>query len=78
MKISKTFLLTDSENVSDVYSPILANIWNEEIILNETLTEILNWRMLHLFLKRKIKLNLADVTPFFKIKIKLLLRITDQ
>ena len=40
-------------DVSDVRSPILANIWNEEILLNRSFPE---------------NLKLADVTPIFKKK----------
>ena len=42
-------------DVSDVCSPILANIWNEEILLNKNFPE---------------NLKLADVTPIFKKKDK--------
>ena len=43
------------KDVSDVCSPILANIWNEEILLNKNFPE---------------NLKLADVTPIFKKKDK--------
>ena len=43
------------KDVSDVCSPILANIWNEEILLNRNFPE---------------NLKLADVTPIFKKKDK--------
>ena len=43
------------KNVSDVCSPILANIWNEEILLNKKFPE---------------NLKLADVIPIFKKKDK--------
>ena len=43
------------KDVSDVCSPILANIWNEEIQLNKSFLE---------------NLKLADVTPIFKKKDK--------
>ena len=50
-------------DVSDICSPILANIRNEEILLNKNFPE---------------NFELADVSPFLKRKIKLLLKITDQ
>ena len=40
-----------SQDVSDICSPILANIWNEEILLNKNFPE---------------NLKLADVSPLFK------------
>ena len=43
------------KDVSDVCSPVLANIWNEEILLNKNFPE---------------NLKLADVTPIFKKKDK--------
>ena len=39
------------KNVADVCSPVLANIWNEEILLNKNFPE---------------NLKLADVAPTFK------------
>ena len=47
-----THRITD---VSDVYRPVLANIWNEEILLNKNVPE---------------NLIFADVTPIFKKKDK--------
>ena len=41
------------KDVSDVCSPVLANIWNEEILLNKNFPE---------------NLKLADVTPILKKK----------
>ena len=41
------------KDVSDICSPILANIWNEEILLNKIFPE---------------NLKLADVSPIFKKK----------
>ena len=43
------------KDVLDVCSPVLANIWNEEILLNKNFPE---------------NLKLADVTPIFKKKDK--------
>ena len=43
------------KDVLDVYSPVLENIWNEEILLNKNFQE---------------NLKLADVTPIFKKKDK--------
>ena len=43
------------KDISDVCSPILANVWNEEIQLNKSFLE---------------NLKLADVTPIFKKKDK--------
>ena len=43
------------KNVSDICSPILANIWNEEILLNKYFPK---------------NLKLADVSPIFKQKDK--------
>ena len=43
------------KNVSDIFSPILANIWNEEILLYKIFPE---------------NLKLADVSPIFKKKDK--------
>ena len=40
------------KNVADVCSPVLANIWNEEICLTKIFQKILNWQMLHLLLKK--------------------------
>ena len=51
------------KDVSNICRPILANIWNEEILLNKIFPE---------------NLKLADVSPIFKMKVKLLLKITDQ
>ena len=45
------------KDVSDICSPILANIWNEKILLNKDFTE---------------NLKLADVSPVFKKKDKTL------
>ena len=55
MELLKTFLLAASRDVSDVCSPSLANIWNEEILLNKNFPE---------------NLELADVTSIFKKKCK--------
>ena len=43
------------KDISDLCSPVLANIWNEEILLNKNFPE---------------NLKLADVTPIFKKKDK--------
>ena len=43
------------KDVSDICSPILANIWNEELLLNENFSE---------------NLKLADASPVFKKKDK--------
>ena len=51
------------KDVSDVCSPMLANIWNEEILLDRNFPG---------------NLKLADVLPIFKRKIKPLLKITGQ
>ena len=51
------------KDASDVCSPVLPNIWNEEILLNKNFPE-----------NRK----LADLTLFLKRTIKVLLEITDQ
>ena len=48
-------MVTVPGNRSDVCSPVLANIWNEEIQLNKNFPE---------------DLKLADVTPIFKNKYK--------
>ena len=56
-------MVTVPGNRSDVCSPVLANIWNEEIQLNKNFPE---------------DLKLADVNLFLKINIKILLKITDQ
>ena len=53
MELLKTLLLI--LDVSDVRSSVLANIWNEEILLNKNFPE---------------NLKLADVTPVFKKKDK--------
>ena len=42
-----------NKDVSDVSSPVLGNIWNEEILLNKNFPE---------------NLKLVDVTPIFKKK----------
>ena len=62
MELLKTFLRR-LKNVSGVCSHILANIWIEEILLNKNLPK---------------NLKITDVTPIFKRKIKLLMKITDQ
>ena len=49
--------------MSDICSPILANIWNEEILLNKNFPE---------------NLKLADVSPIFKEKNKTFVENTDQ
>ena len=54
MELLKTFLFT-IKDVSDVCRPVLANIWNEEILLNKNFPE---------------NLIFADVTPIFKKKDK--------
>ena len=51
------------KDVSDVCSPALANIWNEEILLNKNFPE---------------NLKLADVTPIFKKKGKTFVENRDQ
>ena len=51
------------KDVSDICSPILANIWNEEILVNKNFPE---------------NLKLADLSPVFKKKDKILSKITDQ
>ena len=51
------------KDVSGICSPISANIWNEEILLNKDFPE---------------NLKLADVPPIFKNKDKTFVEITDQ
>ena len=63
MELLKTFLLAVCKDVSDICSPILANIWNEEILVNKNFPE---------------NLKLADLSPVFKKKDKILSKITDQ
>ena len=55
MELLKTFPTRRLKHVSDVCSPVLANIWNEEILLNKIFPE---------------NLNLADVAPISKKKDK--------
>ena len=63
MELLKTLLLTVSKMYQIYVAPILANIWNEEILLHKNFPE---------------NLKLADVSPVFKKNIKLFLKITDQ
>ena len=56
MELLKIFLLAVSRIRSDICSPILATIWNEEILLNKSFPE---------------NLKLADVSPIFKKKDKI-------
>ena len=51
------------KDVSDICSPILANIWNEEILLNKIFLE---------------NLKLADVSPIFKKKDKTVSKIFER
>ena len=51
------------KDVSNVFSPILRNIWNEEILLNKNFPK---------------SLKLADVTSTFKEKDKMFVKNTDQ
>ena len=51
------------KDVSNVFSPILPNIWNEEILLNKNFPE---------------NLKLADFTPTFKEKDKTFVKNTNQ
>ena len=53
MELLKIFLLAVSRIRSDICSPVLATIWNEEILLNKSFPE---------------NLKLADVSPVFKKK----------
>ena len=54
-KLLKNIPTLRIKDISDVCSPVLANIWNEEILLNKNFPE---------------NLKLADVTPTFKKKDK--------
>ena len=54
MKLLKPFLLAASR-ISDICTHILANIWNEEILLNKNFPK---------------NIKLADVPPIFKKKDK--------
>ena len=60
MELLKIFLLAVSRIRSDICSPILATIWNEEILLNKSFPE---------------NLKLADVSPVFKKKDKIFVKI---
>ena len=60
MELLKIFLLAVSRIRSDICSPILATIWNEEILLNKSFPE---------------NLKLADVSPVFKKKDKIFVEI---
>ena len=59
----KNFPTGRLKDVSDICSPILANIWNDEILLDKNFPE---------------NLILANVSPIFKKKDETFLKITYQ
>ena len=63
MELLKKVLSCRIKDVSNVCSPVVANIWTEEILLNKNFSE---------------NLKLVNVTPIFKKKDKTFVENTDQ